>query len=155
MTLIVLMLCMVGCHFMHVMVFHFARFRRPFWSTKKIQRARVRQITPALLGVVGTVFIAVCSAIVQPLQCDVHPHGLSTMQACGQVHTEGDNKHMLIVGAIASVVKVTVSLPKCLDEGDAVFPNTFAFLFFWFCPGAFHPTRLAPVELQLGSGANH
>ena len=133
---------MITCHLLHVVIFHFAQIRR----------AHVRQFTPALVGAVGTVFsavyISVCSAIVQPLQCDLHPNGLSTMQAYQQVKCwdpEGDHGHIIIVGAIASFVPlaflslcawVTFSLPKRLHEGDVVFLNTFAFLFFRFRPGA-------------------
>ena len=139
---VVLTLCMVACHFLHVMVFHFAQFRR----------ARLRQFTPALFGAVGTVFnavyISVCSAVVQPLQCNVHPNGQSTMQAYRQVicwDPEGDHQNMLIIGALASLIPlaffslcawVTFSLPKRLRKGDTVFLNTFAFLLFRFRPGA-------------------
>ena len=108
---VVLTLCMVACHFLHVMVFHFAQFRR----------ARLRQFTPALFGAVGTVFnavyISVCSAVVQPLQCNVHPNGQSTMQAYRQVicwDPEGDHQNMLIIGALGESHSIGFLLPLCM-----------------------------------------
>ena len=140
-TCIVLTLCMVAFHVLHLVVFQF----------KTVRRSGIRQFTPVLLGAVGTVFMAVlisvCSAAVQPLQCDVHPNGLSTMRAYRQVicwSTEGEHRHMLIVGAVAGLIPLafcsvcvwaTIALPKRLHEGDTLFLNKFAFLFFRFRPG--------------------
>ena len=134
--------CVTVCHYAHILVFHFSHFRR----------AQFRQFTPALIGAVGTVFgavyISVCSAIVQPLQCEVHPNGLSTMQAYREVvcwDPEGDHHRMMIVGALASLLPlvflslcawVTHVLPKRLHQGDTAFLNAFAFLLFRFRPGA-------------------
>ena len=137
-----LTLCMVCCHFVHAIVFHFNEFRG----------ARFRQFMPALFGAIGTVFMSVyislCSAIVQPLRCDVHPNGLSTMQAYRQVvcwDPESEHQAMIIIGSFASLVPlaflslcawVTYLLPKRLRKGDTVFLDTFAFLLFRFRPGA-------------------
>ena len=133
---------MTICHFVHILVFRFTQFRR----------AKFRQFMPALFGAVGTVvsavYISVCSAIVQPLRCEVHPNGLSTMQAHREVvcwDPKGDHQRMLIIGAVACLIPlvfmslcawVTFSLPKRLHQGDTVFLNTFAFLLFRFRPGA-------------------
>ena len=96
-----LTLCMVCCHFVHTMVFHFDQFTR----------AHFQQFASTLFGAVGTVFmsifISVCSAIAQPLQCDMHPNGVSTMQAYRQVtcwDPESEHQHMLTIGALASLV---------------------------------------------------
>ena len=123
-TVVVLVLCMVVCHCVHVMVFNFTRVRRPHF----------RQFMSPLFGAVGTVFMAVyisvCSAIVQPLQCDPHPNGLSTMRAYRQVtcwDDEGEHQKMMMIGALASLIPlaflsmcawVTVTLPKRLHAGD-------------------------------------
>ena len=139
---VALILGMVVCHLLHVMLFQFAQFRR----------AHFRQFSPALFGAVCTVFMAVyisvCSAVVQPLQCDSHPNGLSTMKAYRQVicwDPEGVHQHMLIIGALASLIPlaflslcawVIYSLPKHLRKGDTVFLNTFFSLLFRFRPGA-------------------
>ena len=141
-AVVVLTVCVTVCHFAHILVFHFTQFRR----------AQFRQFMPALFGAVGTVvsavYISVCSAIVQPLQCEVHPNGLSTMQAQREVvcwDLEGDHQRMLIIGVVASLIPlafmslcawVTFSLPKRLHRGDTVFLNTFAFLLFRFRPEA-------------------
>ena len=154
-TFVVLTLCMVAIHLVHVTIFHFAQVRR----------AGIRQFTPALFGAVGTVFMAViisiCSAIVQPLQCDVHPNGLGTMRAYRQVicwGTEGEHKHMLIVGAVACLVPLAffsmcvwaaISLPKRLQQGDTAFLHAFVFLFFRFRPGA-HSYILVLLLRNLG-----
>ena len=138
-----LTLCMVCCHFVHTMVFHFDQFTR----------AHCRQFASTLFGAVGTVFmsiyISVCSAIAQPLQCDMHPNGVSTVQAYRQVtcwDPESEHQHMLTIGALASVVPlaflslcawVTYSLPRRLRQGDTEFLHTFTFLLFRFRPGAY------------------
>ena len=68
-AVVVLTVCVTVCHFVHILVFHFTQFRR----------TQFRQFMPALFGAVGTVvsamYISVCSAIVQPLQCEVRPNG--------------------------------------------------------------------------------
>ena len=106
---------------------------------------------PALLGALGTIFMAViisvCSAVVQPFQCDTHPNGRSTMRAYREVicWNSKDHKHMMIAGVVASLVPLaffsmcswaTFSLPKRLQRGDTVYLTTFSFLFFRFRPGA-------------------
>ena len=157
---VVLIICMTVCHHVHIMVFHFAEFRR--WH--------FRRFTPSLFGAFGTVFsavyISVCSAIVQPLQCDLHPNRLSTMRAYRQVicwDLEGDHRRMMIVGALASLAPlaflslctwVVFSLPKRLHQGDTAFLNAFAFLLFRFRPGTLR-AGVAPSELRLVSGARH
>ena len=75
---------------------------------------------PSLTGVVGTafmmVFISISSAIVAPMQCEIHPNGYRTVQAypqaicwstdCGNGDTD---RHMVILGAIANVVPISSS----------------------------------------------
>lgn len=72
---------------------------------------------PSLFGAVGNVFtavvISVCSAFMQPLQCDLRPNGFSTMQTYRQVicrNTEDSHQH----GRVGT-----------LPEGDTVFSGTF------------------------------
>ena len=104
----------------------------------------------SVFGAVGTVFmtifISVTTAIFQPLQCDSHPNGQSTMRAYRQVvcwNTEDDQEHQqfLLVGAVASLIPLgflsvclwaTTALPKRLYLGDTMFLQRFAFLFFRF-----------------------
>ena len=154
---VVLTLCMVVIHFLRVMFFQF----------KKVRRAGIQQLTPALFGAVGTAFMAliisVCSAVVQPLRCDLHPNGLRTVQVCGEVvcwQNGNEHQHMVIVGAIASLMPlaffsmcVTICLPKRLHQGDTVFLNTFAFLFFRFRPRAcnynYLLVRIRPLSSSL------
>ena len=128
-----LTLCMVSYHFVYTMVFHFAQFTR----------GHFRQFASTLFGAVGTVFMSIF------ISCDMHPNGVSTMQAYRQVtcwDPESEHQHMLTIGALASLVPVaflslcawvTYSLPRRLRQGDTVFLHTFAFLLFRFRPGAY------------------
>ena len=143
-SFIALVFCMFVFHVLHVLV----------RQCRNLRRARLRQSTPSLLGPVGTVFMAVfisvSSGIFEPLQCDLHPNGQSTMHAYQQVvcwNSEFGDEHqwMLMVGTLASSVPLaflsmslwaTTSLPKRLNQGDTVFLNKFAFLFYRFRPSA-------------------
>ena len=111
---------------------------------------------PSLIGVVGTafmmVFMSISAAIVAPMQCERHPNGYRTVQAYPQAicwstdYGNGDtHRHMVILGAIASVVHilrrivcvVVQQFPVRVGRGDTTFLHAFAFLFFRCNPQAY------------------
>ena len=112
---------------------------------------------PSLFGAVGTafmvVFISISSAIVAPMQCERHPNGYLTVQAYPQAicwstdyGNGGTHTHMVILGAIASVVPISFvalcvwviqQLPVRVGRGDTAFLHAFAFLFFRCNPQAY------------------
>ena len=143
-SFIALIFCMFVFHVLHVLV----------RQCRNVRRTRLRQFTPSLLGPVGTVFMAafisVSSRIFEPLQCDLHPNGPSTMHANQQVvcwNSEFGDEHqwMLMVGTLAGSVLLTflsmslwatTNLPKRLNQGDTMFLNQFEFLFYRLHPSA-------------------
>ena len=97
-----------------------------------------------------TVYLSVCTAAVQPFQCDGHPNGQRTMRAYPQVVCDNgtygrEHEVMVVLGSLSGLVPLgflslavwaTLSLPKRLNKGDTTFLHTFAFLFFRFRPQA-------------------
>ena len=127
--------------------------KRPFVVTGDVAfQDRFTKRMPSLVGVVGTVFMAVfmsiSSAIFAPLQCDGHPNGFQTVKNYPQVICWSGSEHtqMVTYGIIASIVPlcfvalcvwVVVQLPARMTKGDTMFLHTFAFLFFRFRPSTY------------------
>ena len=97
-----------------------------------------------------TVYLSVCTAAVQPYQCDRHPNGPRTMRAYPQVVCDDgaygkEHEVMVVMGSLSGLVPLgflsvavwaMLSLPRRLNKGDTTFLHTFAFLFFRFRPQA-------------------
>ena len=83
---------------------------------------------PSLIGAVCTTFmmvsISISSAIVAPMQCEMHPNGCCSVQAYPQTICRstdygngGTHGHMVMLGIIANVVPISfVVLCVCVVQ---------------------------------------
>ncbi|CAE7337327.1 RPS6 [Symbiodinium natans] len=93
-------------------------------------------------------FISVCSSLLAPFRCNVHPNGLATVQAYHQVLCNGQDDHlsMALIGGFSCLLPVgflaicswitLVQLPKWLVNGEVKLIRSCSFLFMRFRPGA-------------------
>lgn len=115
------------------------------------KRAKTLQL--GLLGrTVGTLFmvffISLCSSLLAPFRCNMHPNGRWTVQTYHQVFCNGQDEHlaMVLVGTAACLLPICFvviciwiilfELPKRLERADVHFIRACSFLFIRFRPGA-------------------
>ena len=136
-TLLVLVLFAVACavHFIFI----------------ALQRAKGLRLS-VLGSTVGTLFmvffISVCSSLLAPFRCNLHPNELSTLQAYHEVLCNGEGEHlsMALIGGFCCILPLTFlvvcswiilfQLPKWLADGDVKMIRACSFLFIRFRPGA-------------------
>eukprot|EP00435_Cladocopium_sp_Y103_P061231 s102_g22.t2 len=115
------------------------------------KRAKTFRIT-LLLRTVGTLFmvffISLCSSLLAPFRCHIHPNGLWTVQSYDEVFCDGTQEllQMALVGGFACLLPVSFlvlsvwiilyQLPKRLENADVQFIRACSFLFVRFRPGA-------------------
>lgn len=115
------------------------------------KRAKTFRIS-LLLRTVGTLFmvffISLCSSVLAPFRCHIHPNGLWTVQSYDEVFCDGTQEHlqMALVGGFACLLPVSFlvvsvwiivyQLPKRLENADVQFIRACSFLFIRFRPGA-------------------
>ncbi|CAE7945238.1 unnamed protein product, partial [Symbiodinium sp. KB8] len=92
-------------------------------------------------------FIALCTAVVEPFQCQIHPNGLSTMQSSRGTlcNFEGSHFEMCLLGGILGCLPISflafcswvilVDFPKRLRKADVKFIRACSFLVLRFRPG--------------------
>jgi len=115
------------------------------------KRAQTLKIS-LLLRTVGTLFMAffisLCSSLLLPFRCNVHPNGRWTVQTYHEVFCDGTGEHlqMALVGGLSCLLPVcflagciwiiVFELPKRLANADVGFIRACSFLFIRFRPGA-------------------
>ena len=92
-------------------------------------------------------FIVLCTAVVEPLQCQEHPNGMSTLQSSVSVFCNftGVHLHLCIIGGILGLLPlgflslcawaVLCELPRRVQMADMKFMVAFSFLVLRFSPG--------------------
>ncbi|CAE7801240.1 unnamed protein product [Symbiodinium sp. CCMP2592] len=92
-------------------------------------------------------FIVLCTAVVEPLQCQEHPNGMSTLQSSVSVFCNftGVHLHLCIIGGILGLLPlaflslcawaVLCELPRRVQMADMKFIVAFSFLVLRFSPG--------------------
>lgn len=121
------------------------------WKRSKGEGGKGLQIS-LLARTAGTLFmvffISLCSSLLAPFRCNIHPNGRWTVQAYHGVYCDGVGPHqvMAVVGGLACLLPlgflaicmwvIIIELPKRLQQADVKFLRACSFLFMRFRPGA-------------------
>lgn len=108
--------------------------------------------TSFLVRILGTLmmifYISVCSSLLTPFRCHLHPSKISTIQSYHEVLCNGSGEHlgMALIGGLMFLMPlsfiafswwtVAFRLPKKILEADMAFLRSCSFLIFRFRPGA-------------------
>eukprot|EP00439_Symbiodinium_sp_Y106_P079824 s30_g18.t1 len=125
--------------------------------------AKPEMLVGALGSIFITFFITLCSAILAPFRCHLHPNGLWTVQDYPGALCNGEDTHfwMVLIGLATCCMPVAffvvccvvlIQLPTRLMQADVRFIRNTSFLLIRYRPGAerfaiFHLARNALVVL--------